>query len=199
MYKGIDISHYDPQVDWTKTKAQGIDFVYIKCTQGTGFVDPLCVKHAAGAKSVSIKVGYYHFAAVEQDCVKQAQFFIAQFEKLPKAELLPVLDLETNKANLNRSQIHSFITTFQAELKKAGYGMMLYSYEPFLDTNLDLNHGLGTIPLWLAQYRNVDAPTLPHGWMNASVWQYTDSGHIDGISAIKVDMNKGLNDDFLVE
>ena len=32
---GIDVSSYQPDVDWKKVKANGISFVYIKATEGT--------------------------------------------------------------------------------------------------------------------------------------------------------------------
>lgn len=34
--QGIDVSSYQPNVDWTTVKNNGISFVYIKATEGTG-------------------------------------------------------------------------------------------------------------------------------------------------------------------
>lgn len=34
--KGIDVSAYQPNVNWATVKANGIKFVYIKATEGTG-------------------------------------------------------------------------------------------------------------------------------------------------------------------
>ena len=34
--KGIDVSDYQPNVDWGAVKANGNSFVYIKATEGTG-------------------------------------------------------------------------------------------------------------------------------------------------------------------
>lgn len=33
---GIDVSSYQPNVDWTTVKSNGITFAYIKATEGTG-------------------------------------------------------------------------------------------------------------------------------------------------------------------
>ena len=33
--KGIDVSHYQPNVDFVKVKNNGLSFVYIKATEGT--------------------------------------------------------------------------------------------------------------------------------------------------------------------
>jgi len=198
LNKGIDISHYDPKVDWVKAKEQGIDFVYIKATQGTTFVDPLCSTHASNAIPQGLKVGYYHFANCESDASAQAKFFCAQLARLPKYSLMPVLDLETNKANLTSFQIANWITAFLTEMAHEGHKVMLYSYQPFLDQFLTHGHGFGILPLWLAQYRNVEKPILPNGWTSCALWQYTNQGHVDGVAAQTVDMNKPFDNSFVV-
>ena len=33
---GIDVSAYQPNIDWNTVKANGISFAYIKATEGTG-------------------------------------------------------------------------------------------------------------------------------------------------------------------
>jgi GH25 family lysozyme M1 (1,4-beta-N-acetylmuramidase) len=59
--KGIDISAYQPNVDFEKVKAAGIEVVYIKATEGTSYINPYLKKHAAAAKAAGLKVGFYHF------------------------------------------------------------------------------------------------------------------------------------------
>jgi len=34
--KGIDVSAYQPNINWATVKANGIKFAYIKATEGTG-------------------------------------------------------------------------------------------------------------------------------------------------------------------
>ena len=34
--QGIDVSSYQPNVNWPSVKANGVEFVYIKVTEGTG-------------------------------------------------------------------------------------------------------------------------------------------------------------------
>lgn len=192
--KVIDISHYDPTVDWDKVKADEVDGVYIKCTQGVGYIDPLCIGHATKAKAQGIKVGYYHFAEVTQDAAAEARFFMSRFESIPLSDLMPVLDIETNKSNLTPDQIESWIRLFIDTMEEP---IMLYSYQPFLDQYLPYGHGFGSMPLWIAQYRDVQSPFLPKGWSTATLWQYTNEGIVSGITA-KVDMNKPITQDFVL-
>ena len=57
---------------------------------------------------------------------------------------------------------------------------MIYSFTPFLNANLPANHGLGTIPLWLAAYVSSPSPILPKGWNTYEIWQYSDQGQFKG-------------------
>ncbi len=197
LNKGIDISHFQSEasIDWTKVKADGIDFVYVKCTQGLRFVDPLCSSHASNARGHGVKIGYYHFAEPDVSAFDEANFFHAQLLKLPKADIMPVLDIEENKSHLDSAQIESWISTFVSRMMELGHEIMIYSYQPYLDQYLPTTHQFGTLPLWLAQYRNVASPSLPKGWATASLWQYANNGKLEGIS-VPVDMNKALDQKF---
>ena len=82
-------------------KADGITFAYVKASEGQTFVDPKYDAHVAGAKSVGIRTGAYHFARPdtdasdpEQDARAEADFFLSL--AAPRSgDLLPALDLET--------------------------------------------------------------------------------------------------------
>jgi GH25 family lysozyme M1 (1,4-beta-N-acetylmuramidase) len=82
----------------------------------------------------------------------------------------------------------TWVKTFFATLEKNGFtDYVLYSYMPYLNANLPKNHKLGNIRLWIAQYRQ--KLTLPDGWDSSWMWQYSDSGSINGIAG-KTDLNK---------
>lgn len=200
---GIDVSHHQGAIDWTKLKASSdpatgpIEFVYIKATEGVGYIDPMTQTYAQGAHAAGFKIGYYHFATLNDpnasaDAAAEAKYFDSQLKLLPAAALMPVLDIETNKSNLSPQLVQQWISSFMQTMQQLGHAqMMLYSYTPFLDQNLPANHPFGTLPLWLAQYRNVVQPTLPKGWNQYTVWQYSNAGKFNGIPAA-VDLNKAV-------
>lgn len=191
MYKGIDISYWQgAKIDWAKVKASGITFAYIKATEGKGRKEPLAMSQANGAKLNNIKVGYYHFAHTENNAIAEAKFFAEVLKGLPPSDLIPVLDIEANKAGLKPDAIELWINNFIVTLQAAGINkIMLYSYGPFFNACLTATHPFGKYPLWLAQYRNdAKQPTLPRGWNKYSIWQYTQTGKVNGIDG-NVDMN----------
>jgi len=189
IVKGIDVSHYQASPDWKKVKADGITFAYIKVTEGVTGKDAKTNLHGIGANAVGIKVGYYHFASlndsvnVAADAAAEAKFFNDTLKTLPVAgNLPPVLDIETNKSNLSPMAVQLWITTFLNTMVSLGHPVtILYSYTPFLDQYLPQNHPFGNVPLWIAQYRDVEYPKMPHGWTSYTIWQYTNTGNVNGI------------------
>ncbi|HET6989677.1 MAG TPA: glycoside hydrolase family 25 protein [Bacteroidia bacterium] len=195
---GIDISHNNGTINWTKVKlaSPAISFVYVKATQGVGYKDPANATNASGATNAGFKIGYYHFASlnnnldVVKDATDEANWFDSVLKTLPLSQLIPVLDIETNEKKLTTQQVQTWISTFLSRMNFLGHKhVMIYSYKPFFDENLPANHSFGNLPLWLAQYRNVASPSLPHNWTKYTIWQYSDKGKVNGING-DCDMNK---------
>lgn len=57
---GMDISHHN-KVDWAKIENSGIEFCYIKATEGKSFRDPMCKRHFKKAKQLGLHTGLYHY------------------------------------------------------------------------------------------------------------------------------------------
>lgn len=91
---GIDVSSYQPNIDWARVKANGISFVYIKATEGTGpypsdsdleaftnsfgsgYHNPEFHSQYIGATNVGVIRGSYHFARpdISSGAVQAAYF-----------------------------------------------------------------------------------------------------------------------------
>lgn len=203
MIKGIDISVHQPVIDWAELKKKGYEFVYIKHSQGVDFIDKMFPVHFSNAKNAGLKVGLYHFASLNDanevlDAQKEADFFISQTKHID-ADLLPVVDVETNEVTLKPEEVEKWIETYYDAL---GQKCILYSGSWFLNANLPATHKLGKMPLWLSSYpvdKTVDIikddqfqklrlPKLPVGWNDWAMWQWTGKGTLSGIKGI-VDLN----------
>ncbi len=93
LVHGVDVSVYEPNVDWRALRAQGFKFALIRATSGTGYTDPKFGEHWAGARAAGILRGAYHYLFGGQDAKKQAEFFIDTVGT-DKGELPPIVDLE---------------------------------------------------------------------------------------------------------
>lgn len=58
---GIDVSAHQNLIDWNLVAADGIEFVYIKATEGGDFVDEEFAENWAGAGDLDLDRGAYHF------------------------------------------------------------------------------------------------------------------------------------------
>ena len=91
--RGVDVSAYQGSVDWQTLSAQGIDFAFIKATEGSSFVDSCFAYNCAEAQKQSLSVGAYHFFSYDSRGESQAKHYIdtvAPFDGM----LPPVIDLE---------------------------------------------------------------------------------------------------------
>jgi GH25 family lysozyme M1 (1,4-beta-N-acetylmuramidase) len=197
---GIDVSHNNGTIDWEKVQSADPpnSFVFIKATEGVGYVDPMCLTNAnAVSQKTKMRFGYYHFASlnnssnVSKDATDEANWFVQTMQTMPEASIIPVLDIERNDSSLTPTQVQEWISAFMSQMDVLGYGnVILYSYVSFLNDNLPSNHPFGTLPLWIAHYTSNASPTIPNGWTSYTLWQYSGSGSVTGVST-QCDMNKG--------
>jgi lysozyme len=193
---GLDCSKYQNDINWSKAKAAGIDFAYVKITEGTtGHEDSLYNLKARvlSAQNNGVKVGYYHFARPgnvdnpETDANDELGNVISHIGFLPKANLPLALDIESYSTELiwkdveKLDHMNRFISTFLNGLAAKNIKSIFYSYKSFIDANT--TPAFGTYPLWLAAYLNnpeVSLPAIPNGWNDWKIWQFTEKGLIDG-------------------
>lgn len=94
--RGIDVSAWEPNINWDRVCAQDIQFAFIKASQAD-FTDSKFDMHWAGSKRAGILRGAYHFLDPRVDSRVQAETFLSKV-KLEAGDLPPVLDLEELKA-----------------------------------------------------------------------------------------------------
>jgi lysozyme len=205
---GVDVSRYEPNVDWRKLREQGFKFAIMKATESTNIVDPLFATHWAGARAEGILRGAYHYLHAGEDAGKQANLFISTVGS-DQGELPPIVDLEdaANEDQSNSKIIASCKAILDLIEKSFGRKPIVYSRRNYMDQHMTIN---GKAPdwakdydLWLAQYPykfdpamhpNVNMPSQPPGWTKGwKFWQYSEHGIVDGITdnnrPTQVDLN----------
>jgi GH25 family lysozyme M1 (1,4-beta-N-acetylmuramidase) len=95
---GVDISNYQASLNVGSIAAE---FVIIKATEGTGYVNPSCDTHYQQAIKAGKKVGVYHFARNDagHSATSEADYFVKNIKGYIKTAIL-VLDWEASTANV---------------------------------------------------------------------------------------------------
>jgi len=91
--QGIDVSHHQNHIDWAALPAQGVDFAYIKATEGGDHRDRLFHANWQGAHAAGIARGAYHFFTLCRPGGEQAMNFAGTVPREPNL-LPPAVDLE---------------------------------------------------------------------------------------------------------
>jgi len=183
---GIDISHYQGEVDWKMLKQtrQGqfpINFVFMKATEGGDFSDDKFVANFDSARAHGFVRGAYHFYNPKTDAHKQADFFI-QSVKLEPGDLPPVLDIEKKGRDVKKLQQDLKVWLRKVENH---YGVKPIIYASYKFKTRYLNDSVfNSYPYWIAHYY-VDSVQYQGEW---KFWQHTDVGTLPGIDE-KVDLN----------
>ena len=74
---GVDVSSYQGEVDWPVLAEQGVDFAFIKATEGSLLQDRRFAANWAGAAAAGVRAGAYHFLSYDSPGETQADNFIA--------------------------------------------------------------------------------------------------------------------------
>lgn len=193
VHFGIDISHWQGDINFQKVKDAGVEFVYIRVGRGDGigadFVeDRKFQQNIEGFHQVGIPVGVYFYsnANSNQDAEKEAKWVLKKIKPY-HVDLEIVYDWENwgdfQYYDLSFHQLTETAKTFSKTVSKAGYMGMLYSSKSYLLSVWDEVD----FPKWLAHYTEYTNYTGTY-----SVWQLCDDGKVDGISGyVDLDIRYG--------
>lgn len=173
MLRGIDISNWQAGLDIAKLK--GVDFVIVKATEGSYFVDMYCDGWVQQCKSLGKMWGFYHFAG-EDTPEDEARFFLDNTRNY-FGQGIPVLDWEGSQSS---DWVNRFVRIIHDE---TGVWPWIYA-NPWR-----FNQG-GVEPncaRWVASYPDVVRPDLyfdpgepPETEGLIACWQYASDGLVLG-------------------
>ncbi|WP_296425594.1 glycoside hydrolase family 25 protein [Yoonia sp.] len=181
---GIDVSHYQGDINWTQVAADGLIFSYHKATDGITYSDPRYHANRAAATSAGLLFGAYHFYEPNDAPLPQAQNFVTVAGVGP-GSLPPVVDLERAPPKGQEAAFAKDVETWLNYVEQAtGCAPVVYASPSFWNSYLDTAGA--DRPLWLASYGTT--PNLPRGLQKWTFWQYSPHGSINGIKGF-VDRN----------
>lgn len=191
--RGIDVSHYQGDVNWPQVAADDVFFCFVKATEGLGVVDPLFSQNWPTCAAAGLTRGAYHFGHPNGDAQAQARLFFKTVGALAPNDLPPALDIETLDGCSPPAVLQWVLDFTQAADALFGRQTVIYTDHGFWQNLASLPRcdQLAVRPLWLADY--VASPTVPAPWQAWSCWQYSDGAGNGGTPVAGVAGNVDQN------
>jgi len=192
---GVDVSKYQGNVDWMAVHEGGVQFAYIKATEGGDRIDPKFFQNWTGAKAAGLPRGAYHFVYWCRPWQEEMAWFEKNVPAEPEA-LPPVLDVEvtsdspTCRRHLEREQTLQEIKGMLVEMER------FYGKKPLIYTTVDfygaiIEGALHEYPIWIRSTKH--RPSVKYGDRAWHFWQYQSDGWVKGIPT-RVDRNAFYGD-----
>lgn len=198
MTKIIDVSEYQPNIDYAKVKAAGIGGAILRCGY-TGWgsshslnADKRFEAHYAGFQAAGVPVGAYYYSTADTvDFAKKEAEFVQSLLKGKRFELPIYYDLENNErqGKLSKALLTEIADTFCSAMEDAGYFVGVYANTSWFTNKLDHAALAEKYTIWLADYRGSNADRT----LRRDIWQYSSTGSVNGING-NVDVNECYRD-----
>lgn len=181
LMRGIDISHWQGNINFNKLKESGISFVIIKAGgSDKGFYTDSCFnRYYTDAKAAGLHIGAYYF--VGKHCIDSSsgQADAKRFADIIKGKQFdfPVyIDLEATLPADKRGATDATIA-FCRYMESIGYYVGVYSSDisGFVD-RLETSR-LSPFDKWVARYGKI-----PQNVKKFGIWQYANNGNVHGIN-----------------
>ncbi len=206
---GIDVSHWQNDIDWAQVAAAGYKFAMIKVAgrstgaEGSLYIDDYYEQNIRGALNNGIQVGVYFFsqALTVQEAYEEASL-ILDLIKDYRITYPVVFDWETASRyrtcdKLDRETLTQICEAFCDTVRSHGYQPMIYMSKNDWYNKVDAARLTSKYKSWLAWYFSVyygtgvnftEGDSVPDVSFSYQMWQYTSTGSVPGISG-NVDMN----------
>lgn len=179
--RGIDVSHHNGRIDYKKVADSGIEFVFIKASEGINHRDSLFEVNYQEACMADLKTGAYHFFRFDADGVEQAVNFLHAVGSR-HYELGLVVDVESagNASGVPVEDIQRRLLNMIDYMNLLGHRVMIYTnLDGYYDFVADILPGY---PLWICRFRE---NPINAEW---TFWQFDHHGNVPGVVG-DVDIN----------
>jgi lysozyme len=194
-FDGIDVSHHQGGINWKKVKdvQPGLDFVYVKCSEGKTYVDPNFIRNVRGASEQGYKVGAYHFFRMTSSAHEQYLNFKKQMDRV-HLDLIPMVDIERDDDKPHKELQDSLRVLLNLLEKAYGKKPMIYGTQRSYNTYCAPE--FNDYPLYIGKY-SYSKPVVI-GPSHYTIWQFSETGTINGfaggVDLCRFHPNKSVND-----
>ena len=193
--QGIDVSHYQHEIDWRAVREQEKDFAILKAQYEAQShrKDEYFERNYKGCKDNKISTGVYIFIGTQSiaDPRHDAKSLVNHLEGRA-LDYGIWIDLEAAAVRrLSKDAITKLVRIYEDIFKNAGYFVGIYCNLDWYRNVLDVN-ALSDFDFWIARYPKNDDGTLRES-LNPGIgvaWQYSSKGRLHGIrTAVDLDVD----------
>ena len=194
--QGVDVSHHQGPIDWTRLERRRAQFAYIKASEGATFKDARFGENWRSASAAGVVPGAYHYFTLCRSGAEQAENFVSAAAWTRHHGLPPAVDLEFGGNCPRRPSVGEFVSELQAFLHavEKAWGCL-----PVLYVTQEFHHRytanrFGSYPIWVRDI--FKRPRLEQG-RDWRLWQFANRGRLEGVGTF-VDLNafNGSSADF---
>lgn len=192
---GIDVSHHQGgSLDFQSLRDAGIEFAFVKATEGAGFIDSRFHTNLRRARDAGMLVAAYHYVRDSTAVASQ----VANVRRVVPTDVPVIPDVEDGSGTLPR------VRTLVGLLRDAGYVVPLLYLPRWYWQRVGSPDLRGLPPLWSSRYpdnvvddlRDEFARVPSHYWtgyggLDVAVLQFTSSARIAGVAPLDANAFRG--------
>ena len=185
--KGIDVSHWQHNINFSSVKESGIEFAILKAggSDAGFYIDSKFEENYTAAVAAGLNVGCYYFPGSKFSGAKNGAADAKRFASIIKGKKfdMPIyLDIEAQPVS-EKAGITEAAIAFCDHMEKQGYFIGIYAsdisgYKERLDPSVITRYSS-----WVARYGK--QPEYNRYW---TMWQYSSTGTVTGITG-RVDLD----------
>lgn len=185
---GVDVSAHQGEIDWQRVKADGVDFAILRIgfrgyTAGSLNADETFARNYVQARKAGLQVGVYFYsqAVSVSEAEEEAAYVLKLLDGVP-LELPVFFDWEEvakgRTGGTASSEVGQRAAAFCKRIEAGGYKAGVYFNQRYGYSIMHLEN-LTDYAFWNAEYQDYQSFSF-----QTEFWQFTGSGHVDGIDLI---------------
>lgn len=181
---GLDISHHQgTSLDLAQCRREGVEFIFLKATEGSSFVDSAFAANLNKARAAGMLVAAYHYVRDNATASAQALNIL----RVVPLDVPVILDVEANSGGIQLTR------NIISDLRGAGYKVPLLYLPRWYWQQIGSPSLAGLPPLWSSRYPDNVVGSLAdeynrapasywtgYGGLGVTVLQFTSSARVAG-------------------
>lgn len=184
--RGIDISSHNGNMNLYEAAKDGVEFAFIKASEGSDFKDKSFRRNYYKARNAGIKTGAYHFFRFDKGGIEQGKNLLEAIDNI-ELDLGIAIDVENtgNATGVGKETIIQNLAEMAEFLNMNGYRPIVYTNKEGLEEYIVPS--LPGSPLWICSFNEIP---INGEWL---FWQFDHHGQVKGING-DVDLNTFCGD-----